>query len=203
MNRKHKIIAGIVVVLAVLVVTVAVVSILTLTTKHGVAGTYTGDNGSREITLTKDGTFTHIPISSGISEPATLRYWVSGNKITTGVSTSRLSGIDFEVERNNRLIGWGSTWVKVKPNRPPSLVGTYTASDRESLALDKSGAAYDSQQSQNGGSVRGGTWVAGKNVVTAIFLTEKTTYTINGKNLVGQSKEFVRTSDSAVVPITP
>lgn len=176
MSRKKEIVAGIVVVLAVVVVTIALVMIVTRTPKPDVVGTYSGRNGSEEIILTKDGTFTHIPVSFGASGPSTLRYWVSGNKITTGYSTSRPTGIEFKVEGNNRLVGWGTTWVKAKPNRPSSLVGTYTSSDRESLALDKSGAAYDSQQSQNGGPLRGGTWVAGKNVVTAMFLTEKMTH---------------------------
>jgi len=198
MTRKKKIVAGIVVVV-VAVVTVAVVLVVTRTPTPSVVGTYVGLKGAEEMTLAEDGTFTEIPVSFDLSGPPTLRYWVSGNNVTVGTPkgppTYKIGG----------LVVDGRVWVKqlVKPNRPSSLVGTYTSSNGESLALDNNGAAYDSQQTPYGGSARGGTWFAGKNVVTAIFLNKKMTYTINGKNLVGQSKEFVRTSDTAILPVTP
>lgn len=197
MNHKKKIVAGIAV--AVAFVAVVVVLVVTLTSKPNVVGTYVGYNGNQEITLARDGTLTRIPAYFGMSPPSPWRYWVSGDNIIIGTPKGPPS---FKIEGNNRLVTDGQVWVKqlVKPNRPSSLVGTYTSSDRESLALDKNGAAYDSQSLQNGSSARGGTWFADKNVVTVIFLNNKVTYTINGKNLMGQGKEFVRTSDTAIVP---
>jgi len=214
MNRKHKILAGIVVVLA--VVTVTVVVLVSQAPKPDVAGIYTGQNG-REIHLDKDGTLTVIGLQTiGIATRAPMRYWVTGNNITVGTGKSKSSPkgpLTFKIEGNNRLVGWDTVWAKhtVEPNRPSSLVGTYTstASDGQTLALDKNGAVYVTQPEPTGQTVGSGTWVATKNTVTVTYPdlemknTLKTTYTINGKNLVGQSKEFVRTSDSAVVPITP
>jgi hypothetical protein len=201
MNRKKKIVAGIVIVLVAVVAVTVVVLVVTRTPRPNVVGTYVGLKGAEEITLAKDGTFTEIPVSFDLSGPPTLHYWVSGNNITIGTPKGPPT---YKIEGNNRLVVDGTVWVKqlVKPNRPSSLVGTYTSSNGESLALDKNGAAYDTQQSQYGGSARGGTWFAGKNVVTAIFLKKKMTYTIDGKNLVGQGKEFAKTSDRAIVPAT-
>ena len=54
----------------------------------------------------------------------------------------------------------------------------------------------------------GGNWVAGKNTVTVTYPniqltnTLQMTYTINGKNLVGEGKELVKTSDDGMVPTT-
>jgi hypothetical protein len=105
------------------------------------------------------------------------------------------------------LVGWDTVWVKhaVAPNRPSSLVGTYTstASDGQTLALDKNGAVYDTQPLPTGETVGDGTWVADRNVVTVTYGVQKMTYTINGKSLVGQGKELVKTSDRAIVPATP
>jgi hypothetical protein len=104
----------------------------------------------------------------------------------------------------------------VEPNRPSSLVGTYTASDGESLALNKNGAAYEShyesQEEHLVYSARVGTWVAGKNAVLVTYPDihsdvrmshpVTTTYAINGKTLVGGGKELVKTADDAIVPLT-
>jgi len=213
MNRKQKkIVAGIVLVLTVVVVvTVAVVSIVTRTPKPDVVGIYTGQNG-REIKLAQDGTFTEItqpPWVMGGKGPN--HYWVSGNNITIGGSKSRPEGPPtFKVEGNNRLIGYDTVWAKhlVDPNRPSSLVGTYASSDGESLALCKNGAVYDTQQEPSGFTARAATWVAGKNTVTVTYPDFQmnnplhTTYTINGKNLVGGGKELVKKSDDAIAPLT-
>jgi len=218
MNRKQKkIVARIVIVLVVVVaVTVAVVSIVTRTPKPDVVGIYTGKDG-REIHLDKDGTFTEIGglPSIGTATRVPMRYWVTGNNITvvTGKSKSPPKGpTTFKVEGKNGLVGWGTVWVKhtVEPNRPSSLVGTYTstASDGETLALDKNGAVYVTQPEPTGQTVGAGTWVATENTVTVTYPdlemknTLKTTYTINGKNLVWQGKELVKTSDRAIVPAT-
>ena len=213
MNRKQKkTVGGIVLVLTVVVVvTVAVVSIVTRTPKPDVVGIYTGQNG-REIKLAQDGTFTEItqpPWVMGGKGPN--HYWVSGNNITIGGSKSRPEGPPtFKVEGNNRLVGYGTVWLKhlVEPNRPAALAGTYASSDGESLALNKNGAAWDSQQENSGLSARVGTWVAEKNGVTVTYPdiqrknVLKTAYTINGKNLVGGGKELVKKSDNAIVPTT-
>jgi|GEM_PF-1675133 len=210
MNRKQ-IVAGIIIVLVVAAVTVAVVSIVTRTPKPNVVGIYTGQNG-REIHLAKDGTFTEITLPRwGLTAKGPNHYWVSGKSITIGDSKSRPKGPPtFKVEGNNRLVGYGTVWVRhlVEPNRPSSIVGTYASSDGETLALNKNGAAYDSRQEPLGFSARLGTWVAGKNTVTVTFPNYgkgsplATTYAINGKNLVGGGKELVKTSDDAKAPLT-
>ena len=217
MNRKQKkIVARIVIVLVVVVaVTVAVVSIVTRTPKPDVVGIYTAQNG-REIHLDKDGTFTEIGglPSIGTATRVPMRYWVTGNNITvgTGKSNSSKGPTTFKVEGKNGLVGWNTVWVKqlVRPNRPTSLVGTYTSnsSDGETLALDKNGAVYVTQPEPTGETVGSGTWVATKNTVTVTYPdlemknTLKTTYAINGKSLVWQGKELVKTSDRAIVPAT-
>jgi len=170
-----------------------------------VVGTYTGQDG-REIRLAEDGIFSEIPDSLGGFRPGTLRYWVTGNSITIGASKSRPNvSPTFKVEGNNRLVGDSTVWIKqsVKPNRPSSLVGTYTSSDGESLALDKNGSIYDSQQLPTGSSARTGIWVAGNDAVKVTYSEEATTYTISGNNLVGGGKEFVKKSNDTIVPVMP
>jgi hypothetical protein len=208
MNRKKKIIAGIVVVaVVVVVVTVAVIFIVTRSPSPDVVGTYTGQNG-REIKLADDGTFTEITRPPwGMMPKGPNHYWVSGNNITIGDSKSPPKGpTTFKIEGYNRLVGWDTVWVKhtVEPNRPSSLVGTYTstASDGQTLALDKNGAVYVTQPLPTGKTVGGGTWVADRNVVTIAYGVQKMTYTINGKSLVGGGKELAKTSDRAIVPAT-
>jgi hypothetical protein len=216
-SRWKKIIA--VVLVVIVLVTVGVVLAVTLNTHPDVVGSYKGDDG-REIILAKDGTFTDItkPVW-GLTAKGPVHYWVNGNKITIGDSKSRPKGPPtFKVEGNNRLVGYGTAWVKqlVEPNRPSSLVGTYTASDGESLALNKNGAAYEShyesQEEHLVYSARVGTWVAGKNAVLVTYPDihsdvrmshpVTTTYAINGKTLVGGGKELVKTADDAIVPLT-
>lgn len=219
-SHKKKIVSGIVIVLVVAVVTVAVVLVVTRTPNPNVVGTYVGFNGAEEMSLAKDGTLTPAPISfGGQTGPATQRYWVRGNNIwiddPKGPPALKIKG-------NNRLVGGNNrVWVKqlVKPNRPASLVGTYTSwkpsaesnppssstvpylipySDgvySESwLELDENGGAYVEQPQDGGSSEQSGIWVANKNVVTVTFNTEKMTYTIKGKNLVGGGKELAKTS---------
>jgi hypothetical protein len=208
MNRKLKIVAGIVVV-AVAVVTVAVVLVVTRTPKPNVVGIYTGQNG-REIHLAKDGTLTVIGLQYiGTATRVPMRYWVTGNNITVGTGESKSppkGPTTFKIEGYNRLVGCDTVWVKhtVEPNRPSSLVGTYTstASDGQTLALDKNGAIYVTQPLPTGETVGDGTWVADRNVVTVTYGVQKMTYTINGKSLVGGGKELVKTSDRAIVPAT-
>ena len=216
-HHKKKIIAGVAIVTVFVGVTVAVVLVMTRTPKPDVVGIYTGQNG-REIRLAEDGTFTEITQPHwGLTAKGPNHYWVSGNSIIIGDSTSRPKGPPtFKVEGGNRLIGYGTVWVKqvVKPNRPSSLVGTYASSDGESLALDTNGAAYDSQQepspptAQSLVSARVGTWVAGKNTVTVTYPNYgkgsplATTYTIDGENLIGGGKELVKKSDNAIAPLT-
>jgi hypothetical protein len=216
-SQKKKIVAGIVIVLAVVVVvTVAVVLVVTRTPQPDVVGIYTGQNG-REIKLAEDGTFTETALPlGGLAGNGPNHYWVSGNNITIGDAKSRPEGPPtFKIEGNNQLVGYGTVWVKqlVEPNRPSSLVGTYASSDGESLALFNNGAAYDSQldsqrEPSGGFYMPGGNWVAGKNTVTVTYpdlemsKTLKTTYTINGKNLVGGGKELVKKSDDAMAPAT-
>jgi len=214
MSRKKKTVAGIVVAaVVVVVVTVAVVLVVNRTPKPtprpDVAGIYTGQNG-REIHLDKDGTLTVIGLQTiGIATRVPMRYWVTGDNITvgTGKSKSPPKGLTtFKIEGYNRLVGWDTVWVKhtVEPNRPSSLVGTYTstASDGQTLALDKNGAVYVTQPLPTGETVGDGTWVADRNVVTVTYGVQKMTYTINGKSLVGQGKELAKTSDRAIVPAT-
>jgi hypothetical protein len=211
MNRKKKIVAGIVVIVVVVVAAVAVVLVVTRTPRPDVAGIYTGQNG-REIHLARDGTFTEItqPIW-GLMAKGPNYYWVSGDNITIGDSKSGPKGTPtFKIEANNRLVGWNTVWVKqlVEPNRPRPLVGTYASSDGEALALDESGAAYDSQQGPSSLMARVGTWVAGKNTVTVTYPNHgkgsipTTTYTINGKNLSEGGKELVKKSNNAIAPLT-
>ena len=198
------------------VVAGVVVAVATRESRPDVAGIYTGQNGG-EIHLAKDGTFTRITIplfARALSVKGSSHYWVSGNTITIGGTKSGPQGPPtFKVEGNNRLVGDGTVWVKqsVEPNRPSSLVGTYVSSDGETLALYKNGAIYDSQldsQRQPSGGYYG-TWVAGKNIVTVTYPdlamknALKTAYTINGKNLAGGGKEFVKKSDKAMTPPIP
>ncbi len=209
MNRKQKILAGIVVVLVVVVVVVAVVLVVTRTPRPDVAGIYTGQNG-REIHLAKDGTLTVIGLQYiGTATRVPMRYWVTGDNITVGTGKSKSppkGPTTFKIKGNNRLVGWDTVWVKhtVEPNRPSSLVGTYTstASDGQTLALDENGAVYYTQPLPTGETVGDGTWVADRNVVTVTYGLQKITYTINGKSLVGGGKVLVKTSDRAIVPAT-
>jgi hypothetical protein len=217
-SKRKKIIA--VVLVVIVLVTVGVVLAVTLNTHPDVVGSYKGDDG-REIILAKDGTFTDItkPVW-GLTAKGPVHYWVNGNKITIGDSKSRPKGPPtFKVEGNNRLVGYGTVWVKqlVEPNRPSSLVGTYTASDGESLALNKNGAVYEShyesQEEHLVYSARVGTWVAGKNAVLVTYPDihsdvrmshpVTTTYAINGKTLVGGGKTLVKISDAVTVPVMP
>jgi hypothetical protein len=213
-SRWKKIIA--VVLVVIVLATIGVVLAVTLNTHPDVVGSYKGDDG-REINLAKDGTFTEITKPpGGLTAKGPDYYWVNGNKITIGDSKSQPKGPPtFTVEKNNRLVGYGTAWVKqlVQPNRPISLVGTYTSSDGESLALAKNGAAYESrQEGPSEFSARVGTWVAGKNVVSVTYPDihsdirtshpVTTTYAINGKTLVGGGKELVKTADDAIVPLT-
>jgi hypothetical protein len=211
MSRQKKMtVAGIVIALVVVVAaTVAVVSIVTRTTRSDVVGTYVGQNG-REITLDKYGIFTEITrFPMGTQIPT--RYWVSGNNITIGNSKSRPNAGPpaFKVEGNNKLVGDGTVWVKqlVKRNRPSSLVGTYASGDGTSLILAKNGAAVELGYAPSAvAPAKYCVWVAGNNTITVTFPDFQmnyrlhTTYTINGKNLTGEGKLLVRTSDSAIVP---
>jgi hypothetical protein len=216
-SRWKKIIA--VVLVVIVLATIGVVLAVTLNTHPDVVGSYKGDDG-REITLDKYGIFMDITMSPWTLSPRGLgHYWVSGNRITIGYSELRPKvPTTFTIEKSNRLVGYGTAWVKqlVEPNRPSSLVGTYTASDGESLALNKNGAAYEShyesQEEHLVYSARVGTWVAGKNAVLVTYPDihsdvrmshpVTTTYAINGKTLVGGGKELVKTADDAIVPLT-
>jgi hypothetical protein len=212
-SKKSKRKKSIAVVLVVIVlVTVGVVLAVTLNTHPDVVGSYKGDDG-REIILAKDGTFTDItkPVW-GLTAKGPVHYWVNGNKITIGDSKSRPKGPPtFKVEGNNRLVGYGTAWVKqlVEPNRPSSLVGTYVSGDGTSLILAKNGTAIEGEYAPSATSLATyGVWVAGNNTITVtspdfqMNYTLHTTYAINGKDLVGEDKTLVKKSNDALPPIT-
>jgi uncharacterized membrane protein len=216
-SKRKKTIAGIVAVLvAIVLVAVGVVLVVTLTTQPNVIGTYTS-RGGMVIRFSKGGVYTDIWLQE-TSEgwppgqlPTPNHYWVDGNKITIGNSKSGPKGPPaFTVVNNNRLVGTGPNyagiWVKqlVKlNNRPASLVGTYTAVGYETLLLYKSGAAYDKLTIGAFEQLRTGTWVAGKNSISVTYSTSigtlhlrTMTYTINGKNLVGEGTTLAKTSNN-------
>lgn len=192
-----------------------VVAVATRESRPDIVGIYTGQNG-REIHLAKDGTLTVIGLQYiGTATRVPMRYWVTGNNITVGTGKSKSppkGPTTFKIEGYNRLVGWDTVWVKhtVEPNRPSSLVGTYTstASDGQTLALDKNGAVYVTQPLPTGETVGDGTWVAANNTVTVTYPSHgkerpmTSTYTINGNSLAGEGKELVKTSDRAIVPAT-
>lgn len=204
MNRKKKMfVVGIVVIL---VVVVAVVAVVTLTSTPGVAGTYMGRSGGVQITLAKDGSFTQNPSLSGLNSPD--HYWVNGKNVAIGIATSGPKGWPsvLKIEGKDRLVGFGTVWVKLKPNWPSSLFGTYISSDKELLVLGDDGAVADIPHKPSSVAGWTGTWVAGKNTVTVTYPNLekgsplKTTYTINGKNLTGGGKEFVKKWNPGVTP---
>jgi len=204
-TRKTNIVAGIVVV-ATIAVAIAVVLVVILSATPSVVGTYAGHYGGVQITLAKDGSFAETPSHAGLSQPD--HYWVSGNNISIGVSTSGPKGWPtvFKIEGNNRLVGLGSVWVKVKPNWPSALLGTYLSKDGELLALGDEGAVVYSQQKSFDSPGWRGTWVAGKSTVTITHPDSEmkhaltVTYKINGKSLTGGATEFVKKWDAGVTP---
>jgi hypothetical protein len=209
-SRWKKIIA--VVLVVIVLATIGVVLAVTLNTHPDVVGSYKGDDG-REINLAKDGTFTDITMSPWTLSPRGLgHYWVSGNRITIGYSELRPKvPTTFTIEKSNRLVGYGTAWVKqlVEPNRPSSLVGTYVSGDGTSLILAKNGTAIEGEYAPSATSLATyGVWVAGNNTITVtspdfqMNYTLHTTYAINGKDLVGEDKTLVKKSNDALPPIT-
>lgn len=215
MDRKKKLVTSSIAFLAVAVGTVAVVLLVVRTPAPDVAGIYTALNGS-EIHLAEDGSLTEMGLPTVGGFPRVpLRYRVEGSNIivVSGNSDSSPKGlINFKIQSDGGLIGWDTAWNKlaVAPPRPPSLVGTYTATpgDGQTLALDKNGAVYTAQPLPTGETVRGGTWVAAENTVTVTYPSYgkasplKITYTVNGNSLAGEGKELVKTSERAIVPAT-
>jgi hypothetical protein len=214
MSGRKKIVSGVIVVLAVAALTVTVVIVVARTHNPNVAGLYSAQDG-REIRIAKDGTLTEAGLPSiGIARRTPLPYWVRGNSIIVGREKVKSPGnapVAFKVQKDGRLVGWGTVWRKytVEPNRPLSLVGTYTSvsGDGETLALDRNGAVYVTQPLPTGETVGGGIWVAGKDTVTVTYPvpqrnTNKTVYSVQGGNLTGGGKQLTRTSNRAIVPAT-
>ena len=215
MSGRKKIIAGVVVILAVAAVTVTAVLVATRTHNPDVAGLYSAQNG-REIRMAKDGTLTEAALPSiGFAVRVPLRYWVRGNSIIVGPASAKSPSnapVTFKIKEDGRLVGWGTVWreYKVEPYRPSSVIGTYTSvsGDGETLALDRNGAVYATQPLPTGETVGSGIWVAGKDTVTVTYPvpqmknTSKTVYSVQGGNLSGGGKQLVRTSNRAIVPAT-
>lgn len=214
MSGWKKIVLGVIAVVVLAAVTITVVLVATRTHNPDVAGLYSAQNG-REIRMAKDGILTEaaLPVI-GIMVRTPLPYWVRGNSIIVGPKTAKSPGnapVTFRIQKDGRLVGWGTVWRKytVEPNRPPSLVGTYTSvsGDGETIALDTNGAAYVTQPLPTGEEVGSGIWVAGKDSMTVTYpvpqmSTNKTVYSVQGENLVGGGKQLVRTSNRAIVPAT-
>ena len=173
-----------------------------------VIGLYHAQNG-REIRFAENGRLTEatLPVL-GIARRTPLRYWVRGNRVFAGQETAKSPKgipVTFRVQADGRLVGWDTIWRKyrVEPNRPPSLVATYTSVPGETIALDTNGAAYYTKPLPRGEEVGSGIWVAGKGGVTITYPgNNKTTYVVEDGNLVSAGKRFVRTADRAIVPAT-
>ena len=185
------------------------VAVATRQSHPDIVGLYTDKKGL-EIRFGKNGTFTDVPRPPWGLEPREMNhYWVSGNNITIGDSKTEPKGPATFKIKGKQLIGYGTRWTRklVEPNRPAPLLGTYTSSDGESLALDKNGAVYDSQQLPSGSSAKMGIWVAGNDAIKVMYQVgppgQTATYTISGKNLLGGGKEFVKKSNDVIVPVMP
>ena len=186
-----------------------VVAVATRQSHPDIVGLYADKNGL-EIRFGKNGTFTDVLRPPWGLEPREMNhYWVSGNYITIGDSKTEPEGPATFKIKGKQLIGYGTLWTRklVEPNRPAPLLGTYTSSDGESLALDKNGAVYDVQQLPSGSSAKMGIWVAGNDAIKVMYQVgppgQTATYTISGKNLVGGDKEFVKKSNDVIVPMMP
>lgn len=190
--------------LALLTVIIGIVFATLTSESKDLSGTYVNKLG-QEITFFKDGRFKDI-VRFGLASGLKLdRYWRSGDQVRIGTSESRpIPDVTFTV-KGDQLEGYDALWTRqvVRSDRPADLIGTYTSSDNESIALDNNGAIYDSQSLPTGSMVRMGMWKVENGNVHAIYGPgEVHDYQIAGNDLMLQGKTLVKQTDETIVPAT-